>query len=168
MHAKAILLGLCTCLIIPSGTAGAKQPGDQLTVVAPTEDEAVYQKWTDRAAERLSRSIRQVSWHYRDVGDTGYARVQFRLNAQGRPEAVSLAEPSSSFHVNRISMRAVKGVGSLYPLPQRISANSQFEAWIIVADDWHDQQVMLNRLRTQHATTMAQAKGPSPVLIAAR
>lgn len=167
MHAKTILLGLCTCLLIPSW-AGAKQPGDQLTVVAPTEDSAAYEKWSDRTADRLNRSIRQVSWRYRDAGDSGYARVQFRLGADGRPQAISLAEPSSSSHINRISMRAVQGMGSLYPLPQRIATGSRFEAWVIVADDWNDQQDMLTTLRHQHATTMAQAKGDRPVLIAAR
>lgn len=168
MHAKTILLGLCTCLLIPFGAAGARQPGDQLTVVAPTDDEATYQQWADRTAARLNRSIRHVSWRYRDAGDTGYARVQFRLDPDGRPEAISLAEPSSSSRINRISMRAVKGIGSLYPLPQRIASNSRFEAWIIVADDWHDQQSMLNRLRTENTTVMAQTGGPRPVLIAAR
>lgn len=167
MHAKPILLGLCTCLLIPSWAA-AKQPGHQLTVVAPTEEEAAYQKWADRTAVKLSRSIRQATWRYRDLSETGYARVQFRLGGEGRPAAVSLAEPSSSAHINRISMRAVKGMGSLYPLPPKISSSSTFEAWIIVADDWSDRENMLNSLQRQRATTMVQANGPRPVLIASR
>lgn len=168
MYAKPVIVALCACLIVPAA-AVARQGGDQLTVVAPEKSAITYQKWTDRTANRLSRSIRQASSLYRDTSSTGYARVQFRLSEQGRPESIDLAGPSSSMNVNRISVRAIRNMGSLYPLPQEVRAGSKFEAWIVVANDVTERDSMLDNLRAQHrAQTMAQAPGERPVLIALR
>lgn len=168
MHAKPVILALCACLVVPA-SANARQGPGQLTVMAPEQGAISYQKWTDRTALRLSRSIRQASSLYRDPSSTGYARVQFRLGENGRPENVDLAGPSSSSNINRISMRAIRNMGSLYPLPQDVRSGSKFEAWIIVANDVTERDSMLTSLRAQHrAQTMAQAPGDRPVLIAQR
>ena len=167
MYAKPVIVALCACLVLPAA-AVARQGSGQLTVVAPEKD-VTYEKWTDRTAYKLSKSIRQASSLYRDTHSTGYARVQFRLNEQGRAEAVSLAGPSSSSGINRISMRAIRTMGSLLPLPQQVNANSKFEAWIIVANDSDEEESMLDSLRSQHrAATMALAEKDWPVLIAMR
>ncbi|HKT76120.1 MAG TPA: energy transducer TonB [Sphingobium sp.] len=168
MYAKPVIVALCACLIVPAA-ATARQGGDQLTVVAPEKGEISYQKWTDRTASRLSRSIRSASALYRDGMSTGYARVQFRLNDQGRPDNVDLAGPSTSSDINRISLRAIRGMGSLYPLPQEVRTGSRFEAWIVVANDARERDSMLTSLRADHrAQTMAMAPKDQPVLIAAR
>ncbi|HJT39122.1 MAG TPA: energy transducer TonB [Sphingobium sp.] len=168
MHAKPVIVALCACLVVPAA-AVARQGSGQLTVVAPERDAVTYEKWTDRTAFKLSKSIRQASTLYRDSSSTGYARVQFRLNGQGRAEAVSLAGPSSSAGINRISMRAIKTMGSLLPLPQQVNANSRFEAWIVVANDRYEKESMLDSLRSQHrAQTMAMAEKDRPILIALR
>lgn len=166
MHAKS--LALCLSLLLVTGVS-AKQPGDQLTVVAPANQELDYQKWSDRTANRLTGSIRRTANLYADRQATGYARVQFRLDGRGRPDAVALAQPSSSRAVDRISLRAVRAMGRLTPLPQEIAPNSRFEAWIIVANDAWQKDDMLSELRAGHrARTMAQAEGERPVLIASR
>lgn len=168
MYAKSVMAALCACLVAPA-PALARQPGEQLTVVAPAESAVSYQKWNDRTVSRLSRSIQQASSLYRDTTSTGYARVQFRLNDQGRPDQVELASPSSSTTVNRISLRSVRKVGSLYPLPNDVRPGSRFEAWIVVANDGWERESMLSELRAQHrAQTMAQAPSERPVLIAQR
>ena len=82
MHAKPVMAALCVCLAMPIA-ADARQ-GGQLTVVAPDKSAISYEKWTDRAASRLSRSIRQATSLYRDGASTGYSRVQFRLGAHDR------------------------------------------------------------------------------------
>lgn len=166
MHAKS--LALCLSLLLATGVS-AKQPGDQLTVVAPSTNELSYQQWSDRTANRLTGSIRRTANLYTDRVATGYARVQFRLDDQGRPEAIALAQPSSSRAIDRLSMRAVKTMGRLTPLPQEISPSSKFEAWIIVANDAWQKDDMLNELKAgHHARIMAQAEGERAVLIAAR
>lgn len=168
MYAKPVIVALCACLIVPAA-ASARQGGGQLTVVAPEKEGMSYQKWTDRAASRLSRSIRSASALYRDGTSTGYARVQFRLNEQGRPADVGLAGPSGSSDINRISLRAIRSMGSLYPLPQEVRAGSRFEAWIVVANDVAERESMLTTLRAEHrAQTMAMAADDQPVLIAMR
>ncbi|HKY81808.1 MAG TPA: TonB family protein [Sphingobium sp.] len=168
MHAKPVIVALCACLVVPAAATARQGPG-QLTVVAPEKGAIAYQKWTDRTADRLTRSIRQASSLYRDASSTGYARVQFQLSEQGRPENIDLAGPSSSSSINRISVRAIKNMGSLYPLPQEVRSGSKFEAWIVVANDSDERDSMLTSLRAQHRTqTMAQAPADRPVLIAQR
>jgi hypothetical protein len=168
MYAKPVIVALCACLVVPL-PASARQGNGQLTVVAPEKSAVTYEKWTDRTAYRLSRSIRNATSLYRDTTSTGYARVQFSLGEQGRPENVALAGPSSSSNINRISMRAIKTMGSLHPLPQQVRADSRFEAWIVVANDVAEKEEMLAALRTQHrAQTMAHAGSEQPVLIATR
>ena len=163
MYAKPVMAALCVCLAMPIA-ADAKQ-GGQLTVVAPDKSAISYEKWTDRTASRLSRSIRQATSLYRDAASTGYSRVQFRLGEQGRPENISLAGSSTSRNVDRISMRAIRSMGSLYPLPQEVRPGSKFEAWVIVANDARERDTMLNSLRTEH---LADASGERPILLAAR
>ncbi|CAD7337893.1 TonB family protein [Sphingomonadales bacterium 56] len=163
MYAKPVMAALCVCLAMPIA-ADAKQ-GGQLTVVAPDKSAISYEKWTDRTASRLSRSIRQATSLYRDAASTGYSRVQFRLGEQGRPENISLTGSSTSRNVDRISMRAIRSMGSLYPLPQEVRPGSKFEAWVIVANDARERDTMLNSLRTEH---LADASGERPILLAAR
>ncbi|WP_242129913.1 energy transducer TonB [Sphingobium sp. Sx8-8] len=166
MHAKPLVL--CLSLLVSTGVH-AKQPGDQLTVVASPESQVSYERWSDKAANRLTRSIQRSANLASDHAATGYARVLFRLNDQGKPDAVALAEPSSSRAIDRISLRAVKAMGALTPLPQQISPHSRFEAWVVVANDAWDRDDMMSRLRTvHHAQAMAQAAGDRPVLIASR
>jgi len=168
MHAKPVIVALCVCLVVPVA-ASARQGNGQLTVVAPEKSAVTYEKWTDRTAYRLSRSIRSATSLYRDTTSIGYARVQFSLGEQGRPENIALTGPSSSSRVNRISMRAIKTMGSLHPLPQEVRSGSRFEAWIVVANDASEREDMLTALRAQHrAQTMAQAGSEQPVLIAMR
>ncbi|AMK24457.1 hypothetical protein [Sphingobium sp. TKS] len=168
MHAKPLILALCSSLLLSTGVS-ARQPGDQLTVVASPEKEMTYEKWQNRTANRLTSSIRRTANLASDHSATGYARVQFRLDDEGRPQAIALAQPSSSRSIDRISMRAVKTMGRLTPLPPQIGAASRFEAWIIVANDAWERDDMLNRLRTDHrAQTLAQAGAEQPVLIASR
>lgn len=166
MYAK--LLVLCSSLLIPAGVY-ARQPAGQLTVVAPAKSEVTYKKWSDRTTNRLSRSIHRVAGLYQDSLSTGYARVQFRLDDRGKPQTIALAEPSSSPLVNRLSMRAVRTMGTLLPLPQEVAAGSKFEAWIVVANDATEKESMMDQLRAGHrARTMAQVDSEPPVLIAAR
>lgn len=168
MYAKPVIVALCACLIAPAA-ASARQGGGQLTVVAPDKDGISYQHWTDRTASRLSRSIRNASAIYSDDASTGYARVQFRLNEKGRPADVNLAGPSTSSAINRVSLRAIRSMGSFYPLPQEVRASSRFEAWIVVANDVGERDDMLKSLRAEHrARTMAMAAKDQPVLIASR
>lgn len=168
MYAKPVMVALCACLALPVAVS-ARQGPRQLTVVAPTQDTISYEKWTDRTASRLSRSIRSAASLYRDSASTGYARVQFRLGEQGEPENVALAGSSASSSINRISMRAIRSMGSLYPLPQDVRSGSKFEAWIIVANDDAERETMLTSLRAEHRVqTMAQAEADRPVLIAQR
>jgi len=165
---RARYLVLCSSLLLSTGVS-ARQPGDQLTVIASPEKEMSYEKWQDRTANRLTGSIRRAADQSFDRSATGYARVEFHLDELGRPQAVSLAQPSSSRAVDRLSLRAVRAMGRLTPLPPQIAGNSRFEAWIIVANDMWQRDDMLNRLRTDHhARMMAQAGGDRPVLIASR
>lgn len=164
MYAKPVMAALCVCLAAPIA-ADARQGSGQLTVVAPEKSAISYAKWTDRAASRLSRSIRQATSLYRDGSSTGYSRVQFQLGEQGKPENISLAGSSISRSVDRISMRAIRSMGSLYPLPQEVRPGSKFEAWVIVANDVTDRENMLNSLRAEH---LAQAPSERPVLLTAR
>ncbi|WP_255325569.1 MULTISPECIES: energy transducer TonB [Sphingobium] len=128
-----------------------------------------FEKWQDRTANRLTSSIRRTAGLDFDHSATGYARVQFRLDEGGRPQAIALAQPSSSRAIDRISVRAVRTMGRLTPLPSQIGADSKFEAWIIVANDAWERDDMLSRLRTDHrAQTLARAGGEQPVLIASR
>lgn len=168
MHAKPVLAALCACLILPVA-AVARQGAGQLTVVASDKDAISHDEWTDRAASRLSRSIRQATSLYRESASTGYARVQFRLGEEGRPENIALAGSSASRNVNRISMRAIRTMGSLYPLPKDVRPNAKFEAWVIVANDAAEREAMLTSLRAEHrAQTLAQAKEDRPILLALR
>lgn len=168
MYAKSVMAALCACLVLPA-PALARQPGEQLTVVGRDSSVMSRDKWNDRTASRLSRSIQHASAFYRESASTGFTRVQFRLNGEGRPDQIELASPSSSSVVNRIALRSVRKVGSLYPLPDGVRPGSRFEAWIVVANDWEGRDNMLNKLRAQHrAQTMAQAPSERPVLIAQR
>ena len=168
MYAKPVMVALCAFLVMPV-TVDARRASDQLTVVASDKNAESYEKWSDRAAEQLSRNIRNAGSLYRDASSTGYSRVQFRLNDQGKPQNIELAGPSSSRSINRISLRAIRSMGSLLPLPRQMNANSKFEAWIIVANNVTEKEEMLNSLRTQYrAQTMAQAEKDRPVLIAQR
>ncbi|PJG49821.1 hypothetical protein CAF53_11710 [Sphingobium sp. LB126] len=168
MHAKPLILALCSSLLLSTGVS-ARQPGDQLTVVASPEQQVTYQKWSDRTENRLTSSIRRSAGFFNDRHSVGYARVQFRLDAEGRPQAIAVAGPSESRTIDRISVRAVRTMGSLTPLPQGISADSKFEAWIIVADDVWQRDDMMSQLRAdQRARTLVQADKEQPVLIAAR
>lgn len=168
MHAKPLILALCSSLLLSTGVS-ARQPGDQLTVIASPEKEMTFEKWQDRTANRLTSSIRRTAGLDFDHSATGYARVQFRLDEEGRPQAIALAQPSSSRAIDRISVRAVRTMGRLTPLPSQIGADSKFEAWIIVANDAWERDDMLSRLRTDHrAQTLARAGGEQPVLIASR
>jgi len=91
------------------------------------------------------------------------------LNNQGKPQNVALAGSSTSGSVDRISLRAIRSMGSLYPLPQDIRSGSRFEAWVIVANDAAERESMLTSLRAEHrAETMAQATGDRAILIAQR
>lgn len=167
MYAKPMIVALCSALLIPAGVSARQQNG-QLTVVA-AKNQVSYEKWSDRTAYRLSNSIRRTTQLYQDRSSTGYARVQFNIDDQGRPQAIALAQPSPSRLVNRLSIRAVKTMGTLLPLPQEVAAGSKFEAWILVANDAEEKDVMLNQLRADHrARSMAQAGGEQPVLIALR
>lgn len=164
MYAKPVMAALCVCLATPMA-ADARQGAGQLTVVAPDKNPVSYEKWTNGAALKLSRSIRQATWLYRDGASTGYSRVQFRLGEQGRPESISLAGSSASRSVDRISMRAIRSMGSLYPLPQEVRPGSKFEAWVIIANDASERENMLNSLRAER---LAQAPADRSVLLAAR
>lgn len=163
MYAKPVMVALCVCLAMP--IAAEARQGGQLTVVAPDKSAISYEKWTDRTASRLSRSIRQATSLYRDGASTGYSRVQFRLGEQGRPENIALAGSSTSRGVDRISMRAIRSMGSLYPLPPEVRPGSKFEAWVIVANDVRDRETMLNSLRAER---LAEASTERPILLAAR
>ena len=168
MYAKPVTAVLCACLAA-AVPAVARQGNGQLTVVASGKDAVSLEKWTDRTAIKLGRSIRNASVLYRDSASTGYARVQFRLSEQGKPQHVALAGSSHSASVNRMSLRAIRSVGSLYPLPQGIRPGSKFEAWILIANDASEREDMMTSLRAQHrAQTMAQAGGERPILIALR
>lgn len=168
MYAKPVIVALCASLIAPA--AATARQGGQLTVVAPEKGAVSYQNWSDRTTSRLSRSIRSATTLYRDNNSTGYARVQFRLDEQGRPQDVGVAGSSASSRgIERISMRAIRGMGSLLPLPQEVRNGSRFEAWVIVANDAQERDRMLTSLRAEHrAQTMAMAAQDRPVLLGMR
>ena len=56
---RARYLVLCSSLLLSTGVS-ARQPGDQLTVIASPEKEMSYEKWQDRTANRLTGSIRRA------------------------------------------------------------------------------------------------------------
>ncbi|WP_022684370.1 hypothetical protein [Sphingobium bisphenolivorans] len=166
MFAKPLTLALFAGLLLPAG-AIAKQQNHQLTVVAP-QDEASFTKWSDRTAKRLSNSIRRSATFSRSA-EVGYSRVQFRLDDTGRPQMITLVEPSSSRGIDRLSTHAVRRMGSLLPLPSNVPAGSKFEAWIIVANDTDQHDDMLKQLKSgERARQMAQVGTDRPILIAAR
>ncbi|WP_150291659.1 energy transducer TonB [Sphingobium estronivorans] len=168
MQAKPLIMALCSSLLLSTGVS-ARQSGDQLTVVASPEKEVTYQKWSNRTETRLTSSIRRAVGSDPDRSTTGFTRVQFRLDDEGRPQAIALAQPSTSRSIDRISMKAVRTMGRLTPLPRGIANDSKFEAWIIVANDSWQRDDMMNQLRAGHrAQTLAQANGDRPVLIASR
>jgi TonB family protein len=168
MKAKPLIVALCSSLLFAAGVS-ARQPGDQLTVVASPKDQATYEKWSSRQAHRLTGSVERAAALSSDRSATGYARVLFRLDEQGKPQDIALAEPSSSRSIDRISVRAVRRMGTLMPLPSSVRSDSRFEAWVVVANDRWEQQDMLTALQAGHRErTLAQAPADRPVLIAAR
>ncbi|WP_176590101.1 energy transducer TonB [Sphingobium sp. EM0848] len=168
MQAKPLIVALCSSLLFSTGVS-ARQTGDQLTVVASPEQEVTYKKWSNRTETRLTSSIRRAANSDPDRSAIGYSRVLFRLDGAGRPQAIALAQPSTSRSIDRISVKAVRTMGRLTPLPQGIANDSKFEAWIVVANDAWQRDDMMNQLRADHhARVLAQATGEQPVLIAAR
>jgi hypothetical protein len=66
-------------------------------------------------------------------------------------------------------MRSIRTLGSLYPLPQDVRPGAKFEAWVIVAGDAAEREIMLTSLRAEHrAQTFAQAPEDRPILLALR
>lgn len=169
MRYKPLILTACTCLLIPVPAHAEQQNRDKLIVSAPPQKAVTYQKWSKKISWRLNRGIENAEWLYGRTKGEGYARVQFWLDEEGRPKNVTLFEPSGNNQVNRVSMRVVKTLRSLYPLPPEVARDSRFHAWIVIAQSEKSEQAMLNTLHEKYGgNRMAGASEPGTVVLAAR
>lgn len=120
-------------LIAPLSLAEARTPGQEITVIAPSQTQ--LRSWTTRVGQAIDEQIRYPAQLGNAPEPEGIVDVTFMCSADGTPTRVALARSSGSNRLDRAGLRAVKGVGSLHPLPDGIGADQVYRAQLLFAVD---------------------------------
>ena len=130
---RRAVLPLTALLFVPLTSLDARQPPDDIVVVAPVDAEV--RAWSMRVGENIGQQMRFP----RDLGPTtdpeGLVEVTFECSKDGRPSNVSLLRTSGSRRLDHAGMMAVERIRSLHPLPRGIDHGQAYKAQLLFATD---------------------------------
>jgi len=98
-----------------------RMPDDDIVVTAPT-----LENWSDRVFKDVARNLRYPELMPGWPAHTGVVAVKFNCSDDGSPADVAVQKSSGHRDLDQATVRAVRRVGTLHPLPQDISGEQQF------------------------------------------
>ncbi len=152
-HLRALVLA--PLLAMPGMVlAGGAKPAPQDNITVEAKGISV-QSWSNRVAQSLDNELA----YPRPLGtadyNSGLSKITFHCSDAGVPSDVSIAGSSGSRDLDRAAMHAVMQISTLHPLPDGVSHDQAFQAWIVFAGDEQERDRMLNRV--QHDAMLANA-----------
>lgn len=133
-------------------------------------------QWSQRVGRSLDGQLAYPQLFGRT--EQGLAKVQFQCSEDGRPGNITMLSSSGSNILDHAAMTAVKGIRTLHPLPDGISPNRSFQAWVAFAQDSdslkqmmsqsHRQADQMNaRVERERLNGRQTASNSTPIVIAA-
>ncbi|WP_019833873.1 TonB family protein [Sphingomonas sp. PR090111-T3T-6A] len=128
------LLALAPLLATPVWAHGAQTHDNNAAITVQAQHETVGE-WSQRVGRSLDDELVYPHRAGPDDYAQGLAKVSFRCSDDGRPGSVAMLSSSGSRDLDRAAMQAVKRIPTLHPLPDGISHDRAFQAWIAFALD---------------------------------
>lgn len=166
LNGKWQALMIAPLLALPGAVqAGQAKPDapNSITVQAAAMSVA---HWSDRVAKSLDVGLTYPKPLGRGDYHEGLSRISFHCSDSGAPSDVTVASSSGSRDLDKAAADAVRQIPTLHPLPDGISRDQTFQAWVVFASDQdrlsnmlrtvrHDAMVANNAAAAQHASQTA-------------
>lgn len=146
-HMFVVAVATASVLLPGSAIAESVQPpGDDIVVVAPT-----LEAWSQQVFKNVMRNL-----HYPELMpgrpvSTGIVAVKFACSEDGSPMGVALQKSSGRQNLDAATVRAVKRVPTLHPLPQGIGAGQQFIVKVLFSDSAYTGSKLAAKMRAEAA-----------------
>ncbi|WP_404481150.1 energy transducer TonB [Novosphingobium sp. BL-52-GroH] len=147
MQRRLLLAASVMGLLLPSPVVAGPAPMDDnsILVVSPS-----LEAWSERVFKDLNRQIRYPSSLAGMPVHTGIVAVKFNASETGSPAGIELQKSSGHRDLDYATMRAVKRIPTLHPLPRGLTNGQKYIVRVLFADSIED-------LRTQTAQMRAEA-----------
>ena len=142
-HNWAAFAAGASLVMLPS-TVNAGPPS--AVVSAPT-----LAAWSQRVFKDLDRQLRVPIDNRSQVMPTGIAAVKFGCSDNGAPSAVKLYKSSGDRRLDRATMRAVRKIATLHPLPSRLGHDQQYIVRVLFADSGRSAEREIKKMQEEAA-----------------
>ena len=146
---KVFTLALATAC---SALMLAEPVSSQSIVVTP---EVSHQTFVEKVSEDLDRQLERAARWNEPYGN-GIAIVRFTRDAQGEPDDVQIYRKSGKYGLDRIAVRAVKGLETLDRVPAGTMDDQVYQANIIFATTDRNHARLADQLGAEEAARLAQ------------
>lgn len=127
------------CLANAAFAAGLIFAAFPITSVAQTVNSAVaapptLKAWSQKVFSELDDRLRVLDDWGRGPSQTGIAAVKFNCSETGAPAGVALHKSSGSRDLDLATLRAVRQIVSLHPLPKGLGHEQQYIVRVLFAN----------------------------------
>ncbi|WP_159975937.1 MULTISPECIES: TonB family protein [unclassified Novosphingobium] len=150
---RQIILAVSALSMLSSGPAFAStEPthGNAIVVVSPS-----LEAWSSKVFKSLNQKLRYPSSISGMPDHTGVVAVKFNCGETGAPEGIEIQKSSGHNDLDYATMRAVKRIATLYPLPTGLSNNQKFIVRVLFADSIDELQRKSAEMRAEAARNNA-------------
>ncbi|WP_169795000.1 energy transducer TonB family protein [Novosphingobium barchaimii] len=151
---RQIILAGTALSILSSGLASAANnpPRDNAIVVISPSLEA----WSAKVFKDLDQGLRYPSSLVGMPTHTGVVAVKFNCNEEtGAPVGIEIQKSSGHRDLDHATMRAVKRISTLHPLPRGLSNNQKYIVRVLFANSTEDLQRKSAEMRAEAARNNA-------------
>ena len=150
---RQIILAGTALSIMSSGLASAANnpPKDNAIVVVSPSLEA----WSAKVFKDLDQGLRYPSSLAGMPVHTGVVAVKFNCSETGAPAGIEIQKSSGHRDLDHATMRAVKRISTLHPLPTGLSNNQKYIVRVLFANSAEDLQRKSAEMRAEAARNNA-------------
>ncbi|MDE2435489.1 MAG: energy transducer TonB [Sphingomonadales bacterium] len=91
--------------------------------------------WVSSVSTQLSRNLDSALFAQNSAYHDGIVAITFTAAPDGQPGNMVLARRSGDSALDRVAMNSVRRLRNLHPLPELVSDQQRFRAYLIVASD---------------------------------
>lgn len=157
---------LAACLGCVALTPAIGRQADAKKQLVITGEPSVTQ-WSADVGAKLDRNLYKLRSVALLTRYDGVVTVHFRSDETGRPTDISVVRSSGDPILDRTAERVIDRIETLYPLPRGVSADQQFLANIIFAENQASANRKIAALQAESASAASnpgQRSAGSPVM----
>ncbi|WP_162792222.1 energy transducer TonB [Novosphingobium sp. P6W] len=150
---RQIVLAVSALSMLSSGPASAaptRADDHAIVVVSPSLD-----AWSSKVFKDLDQGLRYPSSLAGMPVHTGVVAVKFNCSETGAPAGIEIQKSSGHRDLDYATMRAVKRISTLHPLPTGLSNNQKYIVRVLFADSIEDLQRKSAQMRAEAARSNA-------------